>query len=178
MGSQSELTSWSWRPAALGFAAALALAGCAGNTPRTPAVYQNLDKPEVKIESGVVVEVIGSYRAKYGLAPLSADPALDALAKEQANAMAAKGSTAVSLAKDRQLPVRLNAAGYAYKSASENVSAGYRTIAEAFSGWRESKSHDAVMRHPTATRMGVGTAYAPNSKYKVFWSLIVAEPAE
>ena len=92
--------------------------------------------------------------------------------------MASRGTTTASLAKDRKLSARLKAAGYAHKSASENISAGYRTIAEAFSGWRESKRHDAVMRHPTATRMGVGTAYTPNSKYKVFWSLIVAEPAE
>jgi uncharacterized protein YkwD len=27
-----------------------------------------------------------------------------------------------------------------------------------------------------ATRMGIATAYAPNSKYKVFWALVLAEP--
>jgi uncharacterized protein YkwD len=29
---------------------------------------------------------------------------------------------------------------------------------------------------PDATHIGIATAYAPNSKYKVFWSLILAAP--
>ena len=29
-----------------------------------------------------------------------------------------------------------------------------------------------------ATRMGIAAVYAPNSKYKVFWSLILAAPDE
>ena len=29
-----------------------------------------------------------------------------------------------------------------------------------------------------ATRMGIAAVYAPNSKYKVFWALILAVPAE
>jgi hypothetical protein len=27
-----------------------------------------------------------------------------------------------------------------------------------------------------ATRMGIAAAYAPNTKYKVFWALILAAP--
>jgi hypothetical protein len=30
---------------------------------------------------------------------------------------------------------------------------------------------------PGATRFGIATAYAPGSKYKVFWALVLAEPA-
>jgi hypothetical protein len=29
-----------------------------------------------------------------------------------------------------------------------------------------------------ATRMGIAAVYAPNSKYKVFWTLILAAPDE
>jgi hypothetical protein len=32
------------------------------------------------------------------------------------------------------------------------------------------------MLNGTVTRMGIATAYAPASKYKVFWSLILARP--
>jgi hypothetical protein len=28
-----------------------------------------------------------------------------------------------------------------------------------------------------ATRMGIAAVYAPNSKYKVFWALVLAGPA-
>ena len=58
-----------------------------------------------------------------------------------------------------------------------NISAGYRTLAEAFSGWRDSPQHDKVMKSPGANRMGIATAHAPGSKYQVYWVLVLANPA-
>ena len=58
--------------------------------------------------------------------------------------------------------------------AVENISAGYRTLAEAFSGWRDSPPHRANMLNASVTRMGIAAVYAPSSKYKVFWALILA----
>jgi hypothetical protein len=31
-----------------------------------------------------------------------------------------------------------------------------------------------VMKTQGATRMGIATAYAPGSKYKVYWALVIA----
>jgi uncharacterized protein YkwD len=58
----------------------------------------------------------------------------------------------------------------------ENIGAGYQTLAEAFSGWRDSPPHRANMLNPNVTKMGIAAVYAPASKYKVFWSLILAKP--
>ena len=71
---------------------------------------------------------------------------------------------------------RLKAAGYDARSAAENISAGYHTLAEAFSGWRDSPPHRANMLLKGATRMGIAAVYTPRSKYKVYWALILAEP--
>jgi uncharacterized protein YkwD len=60
----------------------------------------------------------------------------------------------------------------------ENIGAGYHTLAEAFSGWRDSPPHRANMLNGNVTKMGIAAAYAPQSKYKVFWSLILARPDE
>ena len=60
--------------------------------------------------------------------------------------------------------------------AVENVSAGYHTLAEAFSGWRNSPPHRANMLNPGVTRLGIAAVYAPGSKYKLFWALILAGP--
>src|ERR1700729_2907660 len=64
--------------------------------------------------------------------------------------------------------------------AVENVSAGYHTLAEAFSGWRDSPPHRANMLQNGVTKLGIAASYAPNTKYKVFWTLILAstEPRE
>ena len=60
--------------------------------------------------------------------------------------------------------------------AVENVSGGYRTLAEAFSGWRDSPKHNKVMLDDKVTRLGIATAYSPRAKHKVFWSLVMAGP--
>ena len=62
------------------------------------------------------------------------------------------------------------------KVAVENISAGYHTLAEAFSGWRDSPPHRANMLNKGVTRMGIAAIYSPKSKYKVFWTLILAAP--
>ena len=53
-------------------------------------------------------------------------------------------------------------------------SAGYHTLAEAFSGWRDSPPHKANMLKSGVTKLGIAASYAPNTKYKVFWTLILA----
>jgi hypothetical protein len=52
----------------------------------------------------------------------------------------------------------------------------YHTLADAFSGWRDSPPHRANMLNRSVTRMGIAAAYAPTSKYKVFWALILVGP--
>ena len=73
---------------------------------------------------------------------------------------------------------RLKGGGYRAHTAAENVGAGYHTLAQAFSGWRDSPPHRDNMLLKGATRMGIAAAYSPKSKYKVFWALILAEPEE
>ena len=64
------------------------------------------------------------------------------------------------------------ASGYPGHVAVENVSAGYHTLAEAFSGWRDLPPHKANMLKNGVTKLGIAASYAPNTKYKVFWTLI------
>jgi uncharacterized protein YkwD len=94
------------------------------------------------------------------------------LAESQSQAMASRNK----LDHDVKAPLqkRLNAAGYPATLAVENVSAGYHTLAEAFSGWRDSPPHRANMLQNGVTKLGIAASYAPNTKYKVFWTLILA----
>ena len=102
------------------------------------------------------------------------DPDLMKVAEAQSQAMAARNK----LDHDVKGPLekRLGASGYPATVAVENVSAGYHTLAEAFSGWRDSPPHRANMLLNGATRIGIAAVYTPKSKYKVYWALILAEP--
>jgi len=129
----------------------------------------------VKLNVPAAISLISDYRRKNGLPPLETDPKLQAMAEEQARLMA-KANKVTHDPGGRNFTKRLKASGFDAQRAAENIGAGYHTMAEAFSGWRDSPSHNKNMLLPGATRVGIATAYAPNSKYKVFWSLVLAEP--
>jgi uncharacterized protein YkwD len=119
--------------------------------------------------------LLSDYRQKNGLPRVEIDQRLVEMAEAQAKDMARRNQ----LTHDpggRNFNKRLAASGFNAQRAAENIGAGYHTLAEAFSGWRDSPSHNKNMLLTGATKMGIAAAYAPNSKYKVFWALVLAEP--
>ena len=152
----------------------LLLAGCAGSEApvETPAMYVNMADPGAHLDPITAASMISQYRQNNGLGAVTVDPALTTLAESQSMAMASRNK----LDHDVTAPLarRLNASGYPATLAVENVSAGYHTLAEAFSGWRDSPPHKANMLKSGVTKLGIAASYAPNTKYKVFWTLILA----
>lgn len=155
-----------------GLAAAIGLAGC-NETPRgngQPSFYRNLATPSAEVDAEAARATISAYRLNHGLGTLVLDPALVAIARNEALAMAASDKPASA----ERVKLRLAHSGIA--GPEVNISAGYRSLAEAFSGWRDSPQHDRVMKASGAARMGIATAHAPGSKYQVYWALVLAGP--
>jgi uncharacterized protein YkwD len=153
------------------------LTGCASDRdppPAEPSFYRSMASASARIDAPTAASMISGYRRNNGLGEITVDPALMQLAEAQARAMAARDRLDHDVI--RAFPARLQASGYDAKLAVENIGAGYHTLAEAFSGWRDSPPHRANMLKAGATRMGIAAAYAPGSKYKVFWALILAAP--
>lgn len=165
---------------ALSVMSALALAGflAACSTVRepgpTPPFYDRLDLSGHQVDGPSSLSMINQYRGNNGLRPLRWNPVLTQVARQAADRMAAAGK--VLSADDVRLGDALMASGYRYKVYTANLSAGYRTFAEAFSGWRELKENNAHMLDGRATEIGLATANVPGSKYQVFWALVVADP--
>ena len=158
-------------------AGALMLAACAGQetpVPGQPSFYQSMARPGAVLDTAAAVSMFSGYRANNGREPLTLDPALTQLAEAQAQAMAKRDKLDHNISKP--FNARLKVAGYKAATAAENIGAGYHTLAEAFSGWRDSPPHRANMLLRGARRMGIAAVYAPTSKYKVYWSLILAAP--
>jgi uncharacterized protein YkwD len=152
----------------------LVLSGCAGDVVSTeqPTMYLSMANGGAKLDSVAAASMISLYRQNNGLGAVVVDPELMKLAETQSTAMARRNK----LDHDVMTPLakRLNASGYPATVAVENVSAGYHTLAEAFSGWRDSPPHRANMLKSGVTKLGIAASYAPNTKYKVFWTLILA----
>ncbi|MBZ6077719.1 CAP domain-containing protein [Microvirga puerhi] len=152
--------------------AAITLAACQSTPPvarnQTPSFYASMAKADAVVDAAMARDMISAYRRNKGLGPLTVDPDLQAAAEAEARAMAAADKPSSADA----FKARLAAAGF--RAPGANLSAGYHTLAEAFSGWRESPQHDRVLTDPQASRIGIATAYTPSSKYKVYWALVVA----
>jgi uncharacterized protein YkwD len=153
----------------------LLLGGCAANVapePEQPTMYLSMANGGAKLDPVAAASMISLYRSNNGLGPVVVDPALMTLAENQSTAMAKRNK----LDHDVTAPLakRLNTSGYPATLAVENVSAGYHTMAEAFSGWRDSPPHRANMLKSGVTKLGIAATYAPNTKYKVFWTMILA----
>jgi hypothetical protein len=151
----------------------LLLAGCAAEAPvETPAMYVDIGTPGAHLDPVAAASMISQYRQNNGLGAVTVDPDLMALAEAQSGVMAEKNK----LDHDVRAPLakRLSTAGFPATVAVGNVSAGYHTLAEAFSGWRDSPPHKANMLKSGVTKLGIAASYAPNTKYKVFWTLILA----
>jgi uncharacterized protein YkwD len=152
----------------------LVLGGCAADAPSTeqPSMYLSMADGGARLDPQAAASMISLYRQNNGLGAVEVDPELMKFAEAQSQTMASRNK----LDHDVKTPLtrRLNAAGYPARLAVENVSAGYHTLAEAFSGWRDSPPHRENMLKTGVTKLGIAAGYAPNTKYKVFWTLILA----
>jgi uncharacterized protein YkwD len=158
---------------AAAFLLILLLAGCAGEAPiEQPAMYADMALPGARVDAQAAAVMISQYRQNNGLGTVVVDPELMKVAESQSQAMAA----ANKMDHDVRAPLgkRLNGAAYPATIAVENISAGYHTLAEAFSGWRDSPPHRANMLKSGVTKIGIAASYAPGTKYKVFWTMILA----
>jgi uncharacterized protein YkwD len=159
-----------------GVPALLLLAACSAayEPPSEPAFYRSMASAGASLDAATAASMISGYRSNNGLTAVEVDPELMKMAEAQARAMAARDKLDHNVIRD--FTGRLRESGYDSKIAAENIGAGYHTLAEAFSGWRDSAPHRKNMLLNGATRMGIAAVYAPNSKYKVFWALILAAP--
>jgi uncharacterized protein YkwD len=139
-------------------------------------MYASMATADAELDASAAASMISGYRANNGLIAVSIDPELMKLADAQARAMAAHDKMDHNVIRD--FGERMRLAGYTYKAAAENIGAGYHTLAEAFSGWRDSPPHRENMLLAGASRIGIAAAYAPKSKYRVFWALILAAPGD
>jgi uncharacterized protein YkwD len=138
-----------------------------------PSFYQSMATSDAKVDAKAAQSMISGYRRNNGLGIVVLDDKLMKLAEDQARAMASKNRFEHDAAGPFAQRIKR---GYDAKIAVENIGAGYHTLAEAFSGWRDSPPHRANMLHSGVTKMGIAAVYSPNSKYKVFWALILATP--
>jgi uncharacterized protein YkwD len=158
------------------FAVSILMTGCAVKPPPAPLAAPSPEVNEreraasrVHVDPVAAADMISQYREQHGLAAVAPDPILQKLAQAQADVMAAHNVLSHTIA--GTLTQRFDAANLAKATAVENVSAGYFSLPAALAGWRNSPPHEANLLSPKMRRLGIATAYAPGTRYLVYWAL-------
>ena len=124
-----------------------------------------------------VVALVNGHRAAAGLAPIAPEPRLRRAARDHAAAMATNGFVGHTGPDGADLAVRLDAAGYPYGTAAENVAAGFATPESVVDGWMESAGHRRNILDPRVREAGVGYVFVDgNDGYRSYWTLIMGTP--
>lgn len=156
---------------------ALPLAGCGFTDFGVGSIFKSplATKPGV-VDVDTAVQMVSAYRRSHGLGPVTVDDKLMRIAAVHAKRMAASDRVDHVLPGEGSFPARLTAGGYDASIAAENIGAGYDTLAEAFAGWQKSPHHRDNLLKPGITEIGIALSTAPDSKYKTYWSLVLAAP--
>ena len=150
---------------------ALALASCAAPRPQPNAV-RTRDLASVHLDRALALSSFNAYRASLGLAPVAYDPALDAMAQRQAEAMVAANALSHDLGGG--FYARVTSSGVKFTEAGENLGAGYDSTSAAFVGWRNSPEHDANLTRKNINRFGIALAKDAHTEYGAYWAMEVA----
>ena len=159
----------------VGVIVAMALSGCttreAPQRPQ-PAFYTDLARPGTVLDPVTASEIINAYRQRNGLGSLLWDGALQRLAEQEAHALAGRGD--LSDGGGSAMLRAMAAAGHAPRDIRRSVSGGYHSFADAFSGWRGSPGHDAVLRAREGKRYAIAAVAKPGSRHRVYWVMLVS----
>jgi uncharacterized protein YkwD len=125
----------------------------------------------VSATAGDYAGEISAYRRAHGLPAVRLDSRLDAVALQQARAMASTGTVSHSAGGD--FPTRV--AGLRKTRAAENIGAGFLSFSEMLKQWKESTGHRENLLMAGARRVGVAFADNPKSPYREFWAMVITD---
>jgi uncharacterized protein YkwD len=128
-----------------------------------------------------LLAAINAFRADEGLQPLSRDATLDAVSQGHSDYMV-RGDFVGHVGPDgRDLPVRVEDAGYDYRVLAENIAAGPDTPEAVLQSWLDSPPHAHNLRLAEASQIGLGYAagsiVVEEGVASDVWTVILAAPS-
>jgi uncharacterized repeat protein (TIGR02543 family) len=117
-----------------------------------------------------ILTLVNQERSAQHLHSLSWDTELHDAARGHSVDMAANNYFSHTSQDGRTFSDRIQAAGYQYNTAGENIAAGYSTPEAAMNGWMNSSGHRANILNSSYCDLGVGYAYDSGSTYDHYWT--------
>jgi hypothetical protein len=114
-------------------------------------------------------ELISAFRGHHGEGPVTRDPTLDRIAREQAQAMAGRNSLDHSVLGSFSSRIAPSLAG----RAAENIAYGYETFPKTLDQWINSSEHRKNLLLHNASRVGIASAKDASGK-RTYWAMEIA----
>lgn len=111
---------------------------------------------------GGLFSATNSHRAAHGVGALALNSALNDAAQAKANDMVARNYWSHNTPDEQPPWVFIDATGYKYTKAGENLAYGFAASSDTVQGWMNSPSHRANMLDSGFTHAGFGFANSPN----------------
>ncbi len=131
--------------------------------------------PASKVEADLV-RLINDQRSRKGLPPLAAQPKLSAATLAHSRVMGRTGCLEFECA-GKSVDRRIAGNGYRYGEARTYIGAGYENAGAALTAMMGSKRSREMILDPAFRHIGVGYAYAGGTRYRHYWTVSFAAPA-
>jgi len=141
--------------------------------------------PPPSPEAQETLRLVNAYRAagatcgsqRYEPAPpLAWSAALEQAALKHARDMAARRDMSHTGGDGSSMSQRVGREGYAWSALGENVSAGYRSIADGLRGWMQSPGHCRNMMGAQFREIGVGAAFTSGDSFGWYRAMVLGTP--
>jgi uncharacterized protein YkwD len=116
-------------------------------------------------------EMISGYRTEHGEGKVKLDAALNRIAQEQAQAMAARDV----LEHDALRPFSARVTQLGAVRSAENIAYGYDSFPKTLNQWIESSGHRYNLLMHGASRVGIASARSAKSG-RTYWAMVIAAP--
>ena len=127
-----------------------------------------------------VVELANGHRVDAGCAPLAVDERLVAAAQGHSEDMATNDFFSHTGSDGSSPWDRMQAEGYHWSRAAENIAAGYATPEDVVAGWMNSPGHRANILNCALVDTGVGYVYLTDDggdvNYHHYWTHLFGAP--
>jgi uncharacterized protein YkwD len=148
------------------------------SNPRTALGKGRVLSYATEMSQGGLLSATNTQRAANGAGSLTISNLLSQAAQAKANDMVSRNYWSHNTPDGNPPWVFIDATGYSYKKAGENLAYGFETSADAITGWMNSPSHKANMLDTTFKHVGFGVANSPNYQNAGEMTVVVAMYAD
>jgi uncharacterized protein YkwD len=122
-------------------------------------------------QAATPAELISGFRHQHGEGKVTTDAALNRIAREQAQAMAARDV----LEHDALRPFSARVTQLGSVRSAENIAYGYDSFPKTLGQWTESSGHRTNLLMHGASRIGIASARSAKSG-RTYWAMVIAAP--